>query len=97
MWITMTAFAKESPCARYVLEEAVVKILPVYSYDSNFVHREFEWLCETKEYVVQYCSTSEKVDFALGVFRLRNFQFVAERWSGIFVSVIFITFSVLTS
>ena len=43
MWITMTALAKESPCTvrsrgSSCLEEAVVKILPVYSHDSNFVH-----------------------------------------------------------
>ena len=29
MWTTFTAFAKESPCSQYVVEEAVVKLLPV--------------------------------------------------------------------
>ena len=36
------------------------------------------------EYVVQYCSTSEKVVVELGLFRLRNVQFVAERLSATF-------------
>ena len=77
MWIRMIPFAMVLPCARYVLEEAVVSFLPFFLHDGNFFHRVFEWLCETKEYVVEYCSTSEKVVAALGVFRLHNFQFVA--------------------
>ena len=62
----------------------VVRRSPVFSHDSNFVHREFKLLCQTKEYVVEHCSTSEKVVVALGEFRPHNFQFVAERLSGSF-------------
>ena len=97
MWITMIAFAKESSFARYDLEEAVVKLFPEYSHDSNFVHREFEWLCETKDYIVQCWSSSEKVVDALEVFRLVIFDSLRNACLVVFVSVILISFSGLMS
>ena len=82
MFVTMAGFAKQTSYAQYVLEEAIVKLLRVQSHDCNFIHWEFEWFCDTKKHFVQYCSTSDKIFVARGVFRPRNFQFFPERLSG---------------